>query len=88
MLMKNAARESRDHSKDGELSEMKECRSRKTTSQEVNNTSGSVLVEPEQTPECLLMMLVNHVDLLITENKWSQARHQDRDGIQLVNMEA
>ena len=87
-MMENATRESRYHAKDGELSEMKECKPGKTTSQEVNYTSGSVLLEPEQTPECLLMVLVDHGNLLITENKWSQTRHQDRDSIQLVNMEA
>lgn len=88
MLVKNATRESCYHTKDGELSEVKESRSRKAASKEVYDTSGSVLEEPEQTAECLLVMLVDHGNFLLTEDKWSKTRHQDRDSIQFVNMEA
>jgi hypothetical protein len=50
MLVKNVTWESRNHTEDGEFSEMKECRPGETTSKEVDNTSGSVLVLPEETP--------------------------------------
>ena len=43
MLVKNVTRESRNHTEDGELSEMKECRPGETISKEVDHTSGSVL---------------------------------------------
>ena len=44
MLVKNVPRESDNHTKDGELSEVKESRPWKTYSKEVDHTSWSVMV--------------------------------------------
>ena len=69
------------------MAKVKECRSRQTASQEVDDTSWCVLVEPEETSEGLLVVLVDHCDLWVSEDKRTEARHQDRDGVQLVNVQ-
>ena len=88
MLVKNIFIQSSNHPKGGQLAKVKECRSRQTASQEVDDTSWCVLVEPEETSEGLLVVLVDHCDLWVSEDKRTEARHQDRDGVQLVNVQA
>lgn len=42
--------------------------------------------QPEQTSEGLLVVLVDHCDLRVGEDKRAKARHQDGDGVELVNV--
>ena len=43
-------------------------------------------MQPEQTSEGLLVVLVDHCDLRVSEDKRAKARHQDGDGVELVNV--
>ena len=45
-------------------------------------------MESEETFEGLLVVLVDYCDLGVSEDKRGEARHQDRDGVQLVNVDA
>ena len=69
MLMENATRESRNHAKDGELPEMKECRPRKTTSKKVNNWMGGTWQETKHASQSLQPVMVDEVLFCFLENQ-------------------
>ena len=56
--------------------------------EEIHNRTGCFGVKTEKTSQCFLVMLFNHHDFLVREDKGSQARHEDRDGIHFVNFDA
>ena len=68
MFVENVSIQSRNHPKGRQLTEMKKSRSWETASQEVDDASRCVLVEPEQTSDGLLVVLFDHCDLRVSED--------------------
>ena len=53
--------ESGDHTEKAELSQVKECCGRKTSTHKEDKGSGRVFVELKETPDCLGIMLIKYV---------------------------
>ena len=71
MGMENIKFEMRDHAKDWKLTEMNKRRTWETTSKETGDSPGGVLMKSLECSQGLTMMLFDHVDYSIGENKQS-----------------